>query len=285
MASREAPPDRRPLWVVVAAVCFGIAAIAAFALSHRRQAVKPRPVIRVVIPEGFNRLQIAEVARGDGVRGSYLEATAKPPPFFNPARYGAPPNLPNLEGFLFPATYYLYAGSSASELVAKQLEAFQERFSPALFAAARALGLTPYQLLIVASMVEKEAGTPHDRPLIAAVIYNRLRQGMPLGIDATIRYALNDLSGPLTERQLHTESPYNTRLHPGLPPTPIANPGLESLEAAAHPAHVPYLYYVASPSGCGESLFAVTYAEFERDVAAYDRAVAANGGKPPVCHR
>jgi len=285
MAARQAPTDRRPLWAVVAALCFAVAAVAAVALSHRRAAVKPRPVVRVVIPEGFDRNQIAELAKADGILGNYLEAAAKPPPFFNPAAYGAPANIPNLEGFLFPATYDLYAGARASELVAKQLEAFRERFGPAQVAAAHALGLTPYQLLIVASMVEKEAGTAADRPLIAAVIYNRLQRGMPLGIDATIRYALNDLSGPLTEADLHAESPYNTRLHVGLPPTPIANPGMAAIEAAAHPAHVPYLYYVASPTGCGESVFAVTYEEFERDVEAYNRAVAGNGGKPPVCRR
>ena len=116
---------------------------------------------------------------------------------------------------------------------------------------ARDLHVTPYELLTVASMVEREAQVPGDRPKIAAVIYNRLREGMPLGIDATIYYAVELRDGiatythELTEAQLHIDSPYNTRTHTGLPPTPISNPGLASIRAAAYPAHVPYLYYVA----------------------------------------
>ena len=138
-------------------------------------------------------------------------------------------------------------------------------------------------------MVEREAKLPGDRPKIAAVIYNRLRDGMPLGIDATIYYAVEErqhiptYAGELTEAQLHVDSPYNTRLHTGLPPTPISNPGMASIEAAAHPAHVPYLYYVAGADGCGEQVFSKTQAEFEANVAAYKSAVSHNGGKPPVC--
>lgn len=273
--------------MVVAIALAGL--IVALALIGRGRggsghAEKPRAVVTITIPEGFTRMQIAALAREKGLTGSYLQAAASMHAF-NPARYGAPRSLANLEGFLFPATYQLYAGSPAEALVARQLEAFEERFSPQLAAAARRLGVTPYQLLIVASMVQREAGIRSDFPRIAAVIYNRLRAGMDLGIDATIRYALNDLAGPLSEAQLHTESPYNTRLHRGLPPTPIANPGMEAIEAAAHPASVGYLYYVAAPNGCGESVFANTYEEFERAAAAYHQAVAENGGRPPVCRR
>ena len=107
-------------------------------------------------------------------------------------------------------------------------------------------------------MIEREAQVPGDRALVAAVIYNRLRAGMPLGIDATLRYSLNDYTHPLTESQLALDTPYNTRLHRGLPPTPIANPGLASMIAAAHPAHVSYLYYVDKPYTCGELAFATT---------------------------
>jgi uncharacterized YceG family protein len=140
-------------------------------------------------------------------------------------------------------------------------------------------------------MVEREAQIPKDRPLIAAVIYNRLNDGMPLGIDATIYYAYEvktdtpTYTGELTEAQLHIDSPYNTRLHTGLPPTPISNPGLASIEAAAHPAHVPYLYYVAGADGCGEQVFSTTEAQFDVDAAAYHEAVARNKGHPPVCRK
>jgi UPF0755 protein len=254
---------------------------------------KPPPpaiVVRVTIPEGYTRLQIARLAQADDLGGSYLAASARSPDL-NPSRYGAPQGVANLEGFLFPATYQIDAGAPASELVAAQLAAFAHRFGPAEASRARALHLTPYELLTVASMIEREAQTQRDRPLIAAVIYNRLRRGMPLGIDATLVYALElQTHAPagtheLTEAQLQMNSPYNTRLHTGLPPTPIANPGTASIEAAAHPAHVPYLYYVAAADGCGEHVFSSAYADFQKHVAAYRAALARNAGRPPVCKR
>jgi UPF0755 protein len=245
--------------------------------------------VKVVIPEGFTRLQIARLAEQDTLGGSYLQASARSP-LVDPARYGAPPAA-GLEGFLFPATYQLKSGDPVARLVAEQLRAFQLRFGPALVRRARALGLTAYELLTVASMVEREAQVQRDRPLIAAVIYNRLRRGMPLGIDATIYYALALREGvsayerELTSADLHLESPYNTRLHTGLPPTPIANPGLASIEAAAHPAKVAYLYYVAAPDGCGEHVFASSYARFQAAAAAYQAALRRNGGHLPACKK
>jgi UPF0755 protein len=130
-------------------------------------------------------------------------------------------------------------------------------------------------------MVEREAGVPRDRRLIAAVIYNRLKQRMPLGIDATIRYRLDNWSRPLRVSELQTDSAFNTRTRLGLPPTPIGNPGLESLKAAADPANVDYLYYVVRPCGDGAHSFSSTDAEFQRDVAAYNRAREARGGNDP----
>lgn len=248
-------------------------------------AVSRPPVVKVLIPEGETRSQIAAIARRDGLRGDYLKASIRDPGL-QPRRFGAPAGTPSLEGFLFPATYDLRLHGSVNDLVADQLEAFHERFGPQLEHRARALGLTSYQLLTVASMVEREALLPHDRPLVAAVIYNRLRLGMPLGIDATIRYALHDFEAPLTEAQLQTRSPYNTRLHVGLPPTPISNPGLEAIEAAAHPAHAAYLFYVDGADGCGELVFSDTEAQFEANKAAYDEALSAHGGHLPACkHR
>ncbi|HEV3071525.1 MAG TPA: endolytic transglycosylase MltG [Solirubrobacteraceae bacterium] len=250
--------------------------------SHKPPAL-PR-VVKVTIPEGYTRAHIAELAKDEGLKGNYLAATVRSS-HLHPTRYGAPHGTPNLEGFLFPATYDLYAGAPVRRLVDEQLAAFRENFGNAEIHRAHALGVTPYQLLTVASMIEREAEVQRDRPLIAAVIYNRLRQGIPLGIDATIRYALNDFSAPLTETQLRTPSPYNTRLHHGLPPTPIANPGLASIHAAAHPAHVSYLYYVAAADGCGEHVFSSSYAQFEHDAAAYREAVAKNHGRVPTCKK
>ena len=175
----------------------------------------------------------------------------------------------------------MYPGAPVSRLVEEQLIAFQRTLRRRQsIARARALHVTPYQLLIVASMVEREAQIPGDRPKIAAVIYNRLRAAAcRWGSTRRIYYAVELRSGiatythELTEAQLHIDSPYNTRTHVGLPPTPISNPGLASIEAAAHPAHVPYLYYVAGADGCGEQVFSTTLAEFEANAAAYQAAV------------
>jgi cell division protein YceG involved in septum cleavage len=248
----------------------------------------PRPVVKVLIPEGKTRAQIAQIAAAAGLTGDYRSASRRSP-LLNPTRYGAAAGTSSLEGFLFPATYDLFRGAPASHLVEEQLLAFRERFGVEDIERARALHLTPYQLLIVASMVEREAQVSADRPKIAAVIYNRLRQGMPLGIDATIYYAIEQRTGiatytrELSEAQLHIDSPYNTRTHVGLPPTPISNPGMASIEAAAHPAHVPYLYYVLAPNGCGEHVFSTTLAQFEVDAAAYHAALSRNGGHLPAC--
>ncbi len=258
------------------------------ALALHKTKVPPPPappkIVRVTIPEGETRGQIARIATAAGLSGSYLRA-ARRSALLDPAHYGAPAGTPNLEGFLFPATYELYAGSPARQLVAEQLQAFEENFGRDEVRRAHQLHITPYRLLIVASMVEREALLESDRPKVAAVIYNRLRSGMPLGIDATIRYALNDFSGALTEAQLQTSSPYNTRTHAGLPPTPISNPGVASIEAAAHPANVPYLYYVNGADGCGNLVFSTSSAEFERNAAAYREAVSRNDGREPTCKR
>jgi UPF0755 protein len=275
--------------VVLAALAAG--AVLLFRPASHPAPVSPSPkVVKLTIPEGFTRAQIAQRAHADGVSGNYLAASTHSVEL-NPQHYGAPARTPNLEGFLFPATYEIYAGEPASRLVGRQLSAFEENFGTVQVHRAKALGITSYQLLIVASMVEREALIPSDRAKIAAVIYNRLHAGMPLGIDATIYYAVEQqkhiatYTGELTESQLHIDSPYNTRLHTGLPPTPISNPGLASIEAAAHPAHVSYLYYVAGADGCGEQVFSDTTTQFESDVAAYKAAVAHNGGKPPTCKR
>ncbi len=246
------------------------------------------PVVKVLIPEGETRLQIAQIAKHDGLTGSYRQA-ARRSNLLNPVRYGAPASTPDLEGFLFPATYELDRGAPASRLVSEQLIAFKENFGTAEISSARALHITPYQLLTVASMVEREARVPADRAKIAAVIYNRLKRGMPLGVDATIYYAIELRTGTatytkeLTEAQLHIDSPYNTRTRVGLPPTPISNPGLASIRAAAHPAHVSYLYYVLAADGCGEHVFSKALAEFEANDAAYQAALRKNGGHPPAC--
>jgi UPF0755 protein len=295
-ASVRVRRGRSPLARIAAvlALVAVIAALVALLSSHGPKHVAPPappPVVKVLIAEGKTRAQIAEIAAADGLKGDYRVASRRSP-LLDPASYGAPHGTPNLEGFLFPATYDMDKGAPVSRLVEEQLVAFQENFGVSDIARAHALHVTPYQLLIVASMVEREAQIPGDRPKIAAVIYNRLAAGMPLGIDASIYYAVELATGvatythELSEAQLHIDSPYNTRTHVGLPPTPISNPGLASIEAAAHPAHVSYLYYVAGADGCGEQVFSNTLAEFEVNAAAYKAEFARAGGHPPTCkHR
>jgi uncharacterized YceG family protein len=147
---------------------------------------------------------------------------------------------------------------------------------------ARRKNLTGYDVLVIASMVEREAQLPAERPLIAAVIYNRLKDGVPLGIDATIRYATGNWSRPLRRSELEIDSPYNTRKRAGLPPTPIGNPGLAAMQAAAAPANVDYRYYVVKPGTCGRHAFSATFAQFQRDQQRYDAARTRAGGKSPT---
>jgi UPF0755 protein len=136
-------------------------------------------------------------------------------------------------------------------------------------------------VVTIASMIEREAGVAKQRKLVASVIYNRLHEGIPLGIDATIRFATGNYEQPLTESELATDSPYNTRLNAGLPPGPINSPGLAALQAAAHPAQTEFIYYVNDPNSCNELTFAKTEAEFEAAVAKYEKAREANGGNAP----
>ena len=166
-------------------------------------------------------------------------------------------------------------------LVNKQLAAFRAQIAKVDLAAARRVNLTPYDVVTIASLVEREAQVASERPLIASVIYNRLREGMHLGIDATIRFATNNWTRPLTNSQLATPSAYNTRRNLGLPPGPIGNPGLDSLRAAARPARTGYLYYVVKPGTCGRHAFSTTDAQFQRDSERYNSARAARGGQSP----
>ncbi len=240
----------------------------------------PPPVLRVTIPEGRSRAEAAPLIRQDGVTGNYVRAS-RAIKGFDPHRYGAPKGA-SLEGFLFPATYELKRGATARQLVAQQLIAFKQNLAGIDLRYARRKNLTTYDVLVIASMVEREVAVAKERPLVAAVIYNRLHAGMFLGIDATLRFGLHNWTHPLKVSELQSDNPYNTRNHMGLPPGPIGSPGLASLKAAAHPAKVGYLYYVVKPGTCGQHAFSSTDAQFERDVARYNDARNAAGGKSPT---
>jgi len=271
---------RRTVALVVALLVAGAIAlgVAAAFRSHGSAAPSTPPVpppppkpFRIVFPEGFTRRDMAErvtvvdgiALRRRGVRpklsaSAYLKATSGKVrvPGFGRSRYA-------FEGFLFPATYDFFTDTPSKQLVRDQLDTFAENWAQVKLGYAERKNLTPYDVLIIASMVEKETRARSERPLVAAVIYNRLHEHMSLGIDATIRYALNvPPTESLRESQLHDPTPYNTRLHTGLPPTPIANPGLASIQAAAHPAKVDYLYFVRKPDKV-HHFFTASAAAFE----------------------
>lgn len=197
--------------------------------------------------------------------------------------YKMPASVDTLEGFLFPNTYELPAPPTPDDLIVRQLQSFQQNFNTISLSKARKANLTPYDVLIIASMVEREARLTRERPLIAAVIYNRLKAGMPLGIDATFRYASGDWVNPIRQSELEQDGPYNSRTRQGLPPTPIGNPGLASIEAAANPANVNYLYFVVKPGRCGEHAFSATVEKFNADTQKYNQAREALGKSPVTC--
>lgn len=278
--------NRRRLGVLVGLliIFIGVAAIAALAYRHfHREDPPPAPVmiktITVTIPEGETRAQVAELAKQEGLRGGYEKASGRSK-YLNPAKYGGR-GAKDLEGFLFPDTFELEKHAPATDLVQLQLEDFKRRIAGVNMGYARSKNLTTFDVLTIASMVEEEAGLESQRKLVAAVIYNRLHEGMPLGIDATTRFATGNYTKPLTESELAVDSPYNTRTNAGLPPGPIDNPGLASIEAAAHPARVDYLFYVAEPGACNKLAFSKTEAEFEEDVARYNTAREEAGGNSP----
>jgi uncharacterized YceG family protein len=239
--------------------------------------------LKIIFPEGFTVAEMADRVAAvrkiaidkRGVtprltRPTYLRAVARAQP---PARFRKDAAKGSMEGFLFPALYEFTQRTTGAELVRTQVQTFSRRFATVDLSYARSKNLTPYDVLIIASMIEKETAVASERRLVSAVIYNRLRNRMPLGIDATLRYGF-DIPGTesLTKEAIRTDSPYNTRIRTGLPPTPIANPGLASITAAANPARgVDYLYYVRKP-GSLTHYFTADETDFLRKVCEFGYA-------------
>jgi UPF0755 protein len=215
----------------------------------------------LTISEGLTLKQTAQkVEDASGVPAAEFEEAAKK------TDYGYAflddPAVETTEGFLFPKTYKLEEGADASRIVDRLLEQYFIETRDLDFAGAqKQLGLTEYEFVTVASLIEKEAANSEERPLVASVIYNRIRAGMPLQVDATIQYALGRPKEKITIDDLRVESPYNTYTNPGLPPGPIASPSRESIEAALKPAKTNYLYYVLEADG-KEHFFTDDYDEF-----------------------
>jgi len=231
----------------------------------RRGAVYER---RITFPEGLSIHEMAELfeTRGVGTAASFLDATKEPSLV---AAYD--PGARDLEGYLFPETYSLPRGTPPKRLVRLMVDRFEEAFPPELRQAVTARGLTVRQAVVLASLVEKETARDDERPLVAAVYLNRYARGMPMQCDPTVIYALRKAGrykdNNLKREDLDFDSPYNTYRYPGLPPGPIAAPGRASLEAAAKPAAVNYLYFVSRNDG--SHVFASTLAEHNRNVQKY----------------
>ena len=172
-----------------------------------------------------------------------------------------PPDVQTMEGLLFPSTYQVVDTDDAASVAKRLAGEFEKQVENLDFSAAESLGVTPYEAITIASMVEAEAALDEERPMIARVIYNRIEEGMTLGIDATVQYAIGEHKEELTVTDLEVDSPYNTRRFTGIPPTPIGAPGLASLESALRPADGPWLYYVLNDCE-GHHAFSESYDEF-----------------------
>jgi UPF0755 protein len=225
---------------------------------------EPVPTVRLTIPEGYRLTQIADRVQDQlGIEvNEFMRALGR-------GDWALPPYLPDNaespEGFLFPETYqFRRRGTTAEDVIRRLIDQFGVVAEDLPWENADDLGVTPYEVVIIASMIEEEARLAEERPVIAGVIYNRLDIGMTLGIDATLLYDDPTPDGQLSFSDLEFDSPYNTRINAGLPPTPISSPGLASLEAALAPADTEFFFYVL----CGEDghhEFAVTNAEHERN--------------------
>jgi UPF0755 protein len=236
------------------------------------------PSTEVTIIPGKSRWQLDQLLRSQHVKGSYLNDT-KHSKLLDPRKYGAPRKTPSLEGFLYPDTFQLTHPVSIPALVADQLTEFKREFAKVNLSYARSKNLTPYDVVKIASLEEAEAAKPGDLKKVASVIYNRLKDGMDLGLDTTAAYAANNYTGNLTNKQLNSSSPWNTLNHQGLPPTPINSPALNALQAAAHPATTDYLYFIVKVCGNGALSFTSSFSQFEEWSAAYARALKARGAE------
>lgn len=253
----------------------------------------------VVVPEGWTMFDIAnELARqGLTTKEDFLRVARDPSPVRDIA-----PRAPSLEGFLFPSTYQFSRNATPKEIADTMVRQFREEWSklqaiapppatPDPIATSHSLvqtagsvvpPLSPEQLVTLASLVERETPQPSERPMVASVFYNRLKLGVPLQCDPTVQYAFDLVGKPtlkVTPEDLHVASPYNTYLHRGLPPGPIANPGDASLRAVVDPAHTHYLYFVANDSG--GHFFASTLEEHNRNVVRYRRLLQGLPAEPP----
>ena len=230
------------------------------------------PTLAITVPEGLRLEETAlEVAGQSGVSAAKFEEAARKTDY----GYGflEDPEVKSTEGFLFPKQYEFEEGTRAPQMVTRMLEQYLlETQTLDISGAKERMNLTEYELVTVASLIEKEASRPQERPLVASVVYNRMQRGMPLQIDASVHYALDKQGEELSLADLEVDSPYNTYEDAGLPPGPICSPGRESLEAATSPAETDFLYYVLKANG-REHFFTGDYNEFLDAKQIYDKSL------------
>jgi len=217
---------------------------------------------KITIPEGYTIAQITKLVSDYGIDSTDFAAAVKDA-HSQGFLTGRPAGV-NLEGYLFPDSYEVTPDITAADLVNTMLDDFGRRVAPTYGSAFAADGLTLHQGVTLASIVEKEVSKAADRPIVAQIFIKRLTEGVSLGSDVTVQYAADLLGRPFN---INLDSPYNTRLHTGLPPGPICNPGVDSLDAVAHPANTDYLYFLAGKDG--KTHFAKTYAEHQRNIQLY----------------
>ena len=219
--------------------------------------------VRFTLPEGLMLVETADLALAElgVVRDSFLAAARARPRL---EELGVANGATTVEGYLFPTTYTLPVGVSARELVRLMTREFQAQWRPEWDARLDTLRWTRHQVVTLASIIESETRYRPDAPYVSAVYHNRLKRRMPLQADPTVVYAHGRRLRRVFEKHLQVRSPYNTYVHPGLPPGPISQPGTESLRAALYPADVPFLYFVARPDG--KHVFSMTYAEHQRAI-------------------
>ena len=237
-------------------------------IQHMRAGSDAALTVDVTIPEGFSMHQIFKRLDEEGVCSydELIDAAANYKYNYPFLEGKEPGDSKRLEGYLFPETYQFYIDMQGSSAINKFLDVFYMKIDADILAQCSNMGMSLDDVLKVASMIEKEAANDNERANIASVIYNRLNSGMALGIDATILYEYPDHEGAPTSEMLQTDSPYNSRIKTGLPPTPIANPGLESIRAALNPADTNYYYY-ALDTATGEHRFFNSQGEHEAFVA------------------
>ena len=220
----------------------------------------------VLIPEGLSAQQIGKVLEEAGIATEAdVARLVADPAFVKSLGFEAK----TLEGYLFPDTYHFRRKTKPEDVLRAMVHRFKDAYTPGLQAQAAALGLTERQVVTLASIIEKETGRDDERPLISAVFHNRLKKRLALQSDPTVIYGIRNFSGNLTRKDLGRPTPFNTYTSRGLPPGPIANPGLKALQAAVNPAPVKYLYFVSKNDGSHH--FSVTLAEHNRAVERYQK--------------